>query len=379
MAKIKIKKSIVFVLASSLFLKNNCYGYINSLSNKKYKIHIVTNFKKPFDIKYFHKKFNKSVSFSHTEVSRGRKNPIIVFTEMFDFLIKIKKINPDIIHSFGLKGTLIGSIVSLLLRKKGIFTVTGLGYNFNNNDLKAIILRSLVKNTLRFTLNSKLTTVTVETKNAQIRVSSNFKIKKENIKVISGLGVDKSRFYFSKMKFSRNIVFLMASRLLIDKGVVEFCRAANIAKKEKLNAKFILVGDEDRSNQSYISRVELKKLSNGSVHFKPYKNNIINEILKCNVFVLPSYHEGLSLGIMEACSIGRPTICTNISGCKEIIKNNFSGYLVKKGDTSDLVDKFKISCKSKNKLLLLGRNARKTIEKFYGIDVISPKYQKLYN
>jgi glycosyltransferase involved in cell wall biosynthesis len=57
--------------------------------------------------------------------------------------------------------------------------------------------------------------------------------------------------------------------------------------------------------------------------------NEVKILKKTHCLVLPSYREGFSKILMEASSMGRPLIASNVPGCKEIIKNNVTGYLCK--------------------------------------------------
>ena len=87
---------------------------------------------------------------------------------------------------------------------------------------------------------------------------------------------------------------------------------------------------EDNDNDTSIKLYKLKKWINGSrIAIKKNIKNI-NHILKTNgCLILPSYSEGMSRSIMEAISSGRPVICSNINGCKEMVYDNFNGFLIK--------------------------------------------------
>lgn len=62
-----------------------------------------------------------------------------------------------------------------------------------------------------------------------------------------------------------------------------------------------------------------------------------NELLsQCDVYVLPSYNEGLPISILEAMSYGKPIISTTVGGIPEIVKPGFNGWLFEPGDHSAL-------------------------------------------
>ena len=80
--------------------------------------------------------------------------------------------------------------------------------------------------------------------------------------------------------------------------------------------------------------------------------------------ILPSYSEGMSKSIMEAISSGRPIICSNISGCREMVVNNFNGFLVKPKSTSSIYQALKKfqNLKFEDKIKF-GKNSRYLAEK----------------
>ncbi|KZY80456.1 hypothetical protein A3741_05455 [Oleiphilus sp. HI0069] len=59
----------------------------------------------------------------------------------------------------------------------------------------------------------------------------------------------------------------------------------------------------------------------------------------CNIFVLPSYHEGMPRTVLEAMATGRPILTTNVPGCKETVESGVNGWLVNKESVSELADK----------------------------------------
>ena len=166
----------------------------------------------------------------------------------------------------------------------------------------------------------------------------------------------------------------MASRLIKDKGVLEFIEAAKIITGKYKNIEFILLGDKENSYESskiykIVKSYQTKKI----INYFNFKENIYDYLYKSHCVILPSYREGLSKILIESMSIGRPVITTNVPGCKELVREN--GFLVSPRNTSDLVNKIeqfiKLDFSIRRKMCI---NSRRIIEKNYKIEFIIQKY-----
>ncbi len=100
-----------------------------------------------------------------------------------------------------------------------------------------------------------------------------------------------------------------------------------------------------------------------------------------DVVVLPSYREGLSKTLIEATSMSLPIITTNVPGCKDVVKHNFNGLLVKKKSVSDLTEKIiQMHQFSNEKRMEFGKNGRELSIKKFDSKIITSQYiQKISN
>ena len=88
----------------------------------------------------------------------------------------------------------------------------------------------------------------------------------------------------------------MVARLIKDKGVIEFCEAAKELKEEGCKAEFCIVGALDPGNPSYIDQEKLNSYSkNNQAIFKGFSDNVLQELINCNLFVLPSMEKAFRL------------------------------------------------------------------------------------
>ena len=90
-----------------------------------------------------------------------------------------------------------------------------------------------------------------------------------------------------------------------------------------------------------------------------------------HVYVLPSYREGTPRTSLEAMSMGRPIITTDVPGCRETVIPNYNGYLIPVKDVSSLVRAMKEFIEQPNLVTVMGLNSRRLAEKKYDVHKVN--------
>ena len=108
-----------------------------------------------------------------------------------------------------------------------------------------------------------------------------------------------------------------------------------------------------------------------NITIKKFDKNLSTKIKNYNLLFHPSFREGLPVSVIQCLSNGLPVVARDIRGCNDLIKNNYNGYLFK--NKSDLIKKILKLYNDKNKLLLLSKNAYKSIDYSYSSDYIAKK------
>jgi glycosyltransferase involved in cell wall biosynthesis len=98
---------------------------------------------------------------------------------------------------------------------------------------------------------------------------------------------------------------------------------------------------------------------------------------KCDIYVLPSYNEGLPISILEAMSYGKPVISTNVGGIPEIVKPGFNGWLFQPGDRDALNGIILEVLAEKEKLKQYGINSM-TVSAGYTPQSVVKSLEQLY-
>ena len=171
----------------------------------------------------------------------------------------------------------------------------------------------------------------------------------------------------------------MPSRILFDKGVLEFVKAAKILKNHYKNWRFKLIGAQDYNNPSAVPKKMLEEWKRKKIiEIEDYISNFKNIYEKASIVCLPSHREGFSKVILEAGAASLPIVASNIPGCKEGIIDKKTGILFKLKNHNDLVLKIKQLIDNKNLREYIGKNAYRHVTSNYDVDMINKKIINLY-
>ena len=190
-----------------------------------------------------------------------------------------------------------------------------------------------------------------------------------------GNGVDKSKFdpsliYSDPNIFlgKDNIVIGMVSRLVKEKGVVEFLDAAKKISESHPYVLFVVIGERltsDFSEGVEAEIVEAKEYLGDRLVLTGLRDDIPELLSVIDIFCLPSWREGLPRSIIEAMMMGLPVVATNIRGSREEVVHEETGLLVPVNSSTDLVmafDRLIADSDLRRKLGLAGR--MRAIEKY---------------
>lgn len=366
-----MKRKIIFLVNTDSFFVSHRLPIADKMLKSGYEVHIATEFSK-------HKNMFLKKGFKVHNINFNR-NSINILKSLFAFLqifYLIYKFRPDILHLISLKPIVFGGLVSFIFPVKLlVFSITGLGSMFIENSffnkIRSIFFTFLYRIVF---LNSNLKVILQNNDDLKY-LASKAKLNKSKVIMIKGSGVNLNDFKYSKIP-KKFLIVLMASRLIKDKGVVEFIKAAEYLKKKKFKGIFHLVGDVDLNNPSAVSKnlISLSHKKKILRHFK-YKKNISEFIQKSTIIVLPSYREGFPKILMEAAACGRPVITTNVPGCKDAIVNNKTGILIPSKNYKALANAINKLSQDRNKIEKFSFEARNyAVDNFNIKDVISKHF-----
>ncbi len=310
---------------------------------------------------------------------RNNKNGTSVFKDIHYYkelkkIIKLEK--PDVVLSYTVKPVIYGTLAASRIGTREInCLITGAGYTFTSRSFKARIINSIVTFLYRKSLK-KATNVIFQNKDDLKEFVDKRLVSLEKTHIVNGSGVNLNNFY--ETGFPSNITFLMISRLLYSKGVMEYLNAAKMVKEKYPNVRFILLGKyEDRMNDRIPKEVIEEFVSSGVIERFDETNDVMYYYASCSVYVLPSYREGVPRTVLEALACHRPVITTNAIGCKETVINEYNGFLV---DVKDYVGIFNAMTKfieHPNLIQIYGDNSYELCKRKFDVDVVNSEMLKV--
>lgn len=294
------------------------------------------------------------------EFNRSGINPIKELRIFLRLIRFYKLLNPDIIHHVTLKPSIYGTIASKTFQNKFriINAVSGLGYIFTAQRFSfSKIISTLLMKVAYFDKQANF--IFQNPDDQSLFKKLGFLNIKNNI-IIKGSGVDETKFTLKRQQTSNNINIVLMSRMLKDKGVLEFIYAARILENDfKNKIRFLLVGGIDENNPAYISEESLNTLCDGVyINWIGHQSDVAEIYENADIVCLPSYREGLPKSLVEAMAKGCPIITTDAIGCRECVIDNVNGFLVPIGDSQILAEKIKILVLDKELRYKMGLESR---------------------
>lgn len=140
----------------------------------------------------------------------------------------------------------------------------------------------------------------------------------------------------TKLKENSNFLIGNIGRLSEQKGMKYFIEAIPFVLQKCKNIKFIIVGEGEQ--REYLEQLIQSLNISNDVIMMGYRNDIQNVMSQLDFIVLSSLWEGLPLTPLEAFSVGKPIVATQVDGTVEIVKDNFNGKLVKSQNVEELAN-----------------------------------------
>lgn len=265
-------------------------------------------------------------------------NPVKDFRLFAKYLRIYRKERPDLVFNYTIKPNIYSCLAARLCGVKVIDMLAGLGYIFSEGGLTKRLGRALY----RFSLRRAHRVMVLNRDNRDLVLRERYALRERTVMLPCGEGINLEAYPYREEPFDAPVRFLMIARVLYDKGYREFVEAAKTIHKSRPEVVFELLGPLDTDSPTRVlPEVVEQDVKSGHIRYLGFSNNVPDYVLRDGVVVvLPSYGEGLNRSLMEACSMGRPIIASDIAGCKEMVDDGRSGYLVAPYDSQSLASAF---------------------------------------
>lgn len=277
-------------------------------------------------------------------LKRSNLNPLADIIEVFKLRKILKDIEPDMVLTCFVKPVIFASLAAKLAGiKKRVGMIEGLGYAFTpsteKKGLKAKIIKFLQIQLYKIALPTLDKVLFLNPDDQRdLLIENNIKVK--STEILGGIGVNLDYYRYFEPKIKSDVSFIFLGRLLREKGIFEFLEAAKVVKKEKPNIQFLVLGQIDKQNPTAMSEEKLQEYIDANIiEYLGYVKNVPDYIEKVDVFVLPSYREGVPKSTQEAMAMGKVILTTDVPGCRETVVDGVNGFLVPLFSAEKLAEK----------------------------------------
>lgn len=287
----------------------------------------------------------------------------------------LKEINPDICLTFTIRPAIYGNLATRKLNIPTISTITGTGPLFDSKSISYTIARQLYKRVLKKT--KFVFFPNYDDLNGFIERGY---ITKQQGRRVPGSGINFEQFapQVSDRKNDGKFIFLFISRLLKDKGTMEYVEAASLLKQKFPQAEFHIVGPLWTGNKKSLTVTEEELnswIEKKWIVYHDKQKDVRPFIANADCVVMPSYREGMSNVLLEAASMARPLIATNVTGCRDIVEDGVNGFLCKVKSGQDLANKMEKMMKlSPTQREEMGKKGREKMIREFDKRIVIAKY-----
>lgn len=357
---------IAIVLNTSWNIYNFRMNFIKSLLNRGHEVHTVA----PHD-EYTQNLIEAGCIHHNIKMDSRGANPIKDFGLVIEFWSVYRKIRPDVVLHYTIKPNIYGTLAAALLRLPSINNVCGLGTVF----LKKGIVSAIAVRLYRWAFRYPRKVFFQNPEDRKLFLERGL-VPQQVADLLPGSGVDLEKFRPVDYQRNDKFTFLLVSRLITDKGILEFIEAVKKLKSEGLHARFQLLGPKDPQHKRGIQLNTIDGwVNDGTVEYLGATDDVRPYLKNADCIVLPSYREGTPRTLLEAASTSKPIVATDVPGCQQVVVHEFNGLLCRMKDVNDLADKMRtMATLDAESLRQMGQNGRRKVEAEFSEDIVIRKY-----
>lgn len=309
--------------------------------------------------------------------NRGRIRILSAFKTIVALRRIHRDISPVLAHHVALQAAVLGSLAALGQRTVLVNALTGFGFTFISDSIKARLLRPFVIFLLRFLCMRGKNVALVQNPDDREALLS-LGITDNHIAIIPGSGVDVKQLQ-PRPEADGTPTVAFVGRLLEDKGIRTLVSAITLLHRANFDVNLLIAGDLDPANPSSLEAAELNAWTREpGIHWAGHVRDIAQVWAQAHIAVLPSRREGLPKALLEAAACGRPMIATDVPGCREIVVAGETGLLIPFDDETSLAGAIRQLVDSPDLRKRYGATARRLVVEKFSADAIGQQIVQLY-
>jgi glycosyltransferase involved in cell wall biosynthesis len=357
---------IALVINTSWNIYNFRMNFIRTLLAQGHEVHTVA----PPD-EYTHLLTESGCIHHKVRMDSRGVNPIKDLALIVELWWIYRKIKPDMILHYTIKPNVYGTLAAAMLRIPVVNNVCGLGTVFLKDNLVSSIAIFLYRVSFRYAKK-----VFFQNADDMALFLEKDLVTPQIADLVPGSGIDLKRFQPAEFRRNKDFTFLLISRLITDKGVLEYIEAVKRLKAQGHPARFQILGAKDPKHKRGIKLNVIDGwIKDGTIEYLGTTNDVRHFIKNADCIVLPSYREGTPRTLLEAASTSKPIIATDVPGCHHVVSHNVNGLLCKIKDPGDLAEKMLLMANFDDETLKkFGENGRRKMEYEFDESFVISKY-----
>lgn len=295
--------------------------------------------------------------------------PFADLKSLAEIIALCKQIDPDVIHLHSSKAGVLGRVAARLLGLQNRVFYTPHGLSFLRQDvsqLKQRLFQGIEK--LVASLGGTVVACSRSEANLVRQLIGHPRVTYvENSVDISSIP---EKQYLADARDS--VCIVTSGRICYPKAPWRFAKLAMNTKGASLRFKWL--GDGELRDQLRVNHGELPE--NLEVAGWLRRNDLYEELLKADIFVLPSLWEGMPLALIEAQVIGLPCVVSDVTGCRDVVEDGVTGFVCK--DDAQLLQKLQLLTGDAALRQDMGKAARKRALLRFTVERMASEIQSVY-
>lgn len=318
-------------------------------------------------------------------------NPLADLRTRREFAQLCRQYQPDLIHGFDTKPAMFAPVVAKQIGIPGrVRTITGMGYVFSSTDPLALTLRPIYRYLQRGASAASSITIFQNCDDREY-FNQHQMVQADRSDLVLGSGIDldlllsklpdldRLALTRQKLGLAGKLVVTMIARMVITKGVREFLQAARSVCAQMPNVVFLLVGPSTSEGKQAISIAEIDTYAD-SVRYLGSRSDIPTLLSVTDVFVLPTYYrEGVPRVLLEAGAMALPLVTTDMPGCRDVVRDDWNGYLVPPRDVTSLATAILKLLQDPIQRSEMGARSKLHVGENFSLDRVADAYADIYH
>jgi glycosyltransferase involved in cell wall biosynthesis len=266
------------------------------------------------------------------EAERRSFGPIEIVRVIWRMIRIVRTERPDVVHCIAVRTVVLGGLAARLAGSpRLVLAPTGLGHLWIENGPIERLARPLARFLIGRVLRGPATRYLFE--NSEDPREFGLDPAGANVTIVGGAGVDPTQVPVTPEPPAPPVKVAVVGRMLVPKGIAETVEAVRRARAQGAPIELNLYGEPDPSNRRSYSQDQLRRwAAEPGIAWHGPTDDVARVWRENHVAMLLSYREGLPKALVEAAAAGRPIVASDVTGCREVVRDGIEGLQAPLGD-----------------------------------------------